>query len=143
MTSDKFDSSSLPDALGPILEAFLARLRDGDRPSIQEYARRYPDQAAEILELFPQLIQMEQVGNELSPASRDASGSARSIPDQVAGSRPTEESGVPVLGLLGDYKILGKVGEGGMGIVYEAERVALRSRVALKVIHSKFRSRAD
>ena len=47
MTVDSFDSSSLPDALGPILESFLGRLRRGERPSIKEYADRYPDHAAE------------------------------------------------------------------------------------------------
>lgn len=62
MTVDSFDSSSLPDALGPILESFLGRLRRGERPSIKEYADRYPDHAAEIAELVPPLVEMEQAG---------------------------------------------------------------------------------
>ena len=44
----------------------------------------------------------------------------------------------PLLSALGDYRIIREIGGGGMGIVYEAEREALHSRVALKVMHPKF-----
>jgi eukaryotic-like serine/threonine-protein kinase len=41
---------------------------------------------------------------------------------------------------LGDYRILRVIGEGGMGVVYEAEHESLKSRVALKVMHPRFRT---
>lgn len=39
---------------------------------------------------------------------------------------------------IGNYRILGKIGEGGMGSVYEAEQENPRRRVALKVIRAGF-----
>ena len=41
---------------------------------------------------------------------------------------------------LGDYRILRFIGEGGMGVVYEAVRESLKNRVALKVMHPRFRA---
>jgi tRNA A-37 threonylcarbamoyl transferase component Bud32 len=51
----------------------------------------------------------------------------------------------PLIGsVLGDrYKILRRVGEGGMGIVYEAEHIVIEKHVALKVLREDFGSRPD
>jgi len=49
--SDRAPSSGR-DPLGPILESFLARFRQGERPSLTEYIGRYPALADEIRELF-------------------------------------------------------------------------------------------
>jgi serine/threonine protein kinase len=51
----------------------------------------------------------------------------------------------PLVGQLlgGRYKILRKIGEGGMGIVYEAEHVMIEKRVGLKVLREDFSSRED
>jgi serine/threonine protein kinase len=143
---DADSSSSRPDTLGQILDSFVDRLRHGERPSIREYAQRYPDHADEILELFPPIIEVEQaglVGQEPhgSRAGREGSRGTGPLGEPVRSDGPTTTSAP--LTLLGDYRILRAIGEGGMGVVYEAERVALRSRVALKVIHTRFRGRGE
>ncbi|MEM9193027.1 MAG: serine/threonine-protein kinase [Myxococcota bacterium] len=45
---------------------------------------------------------------------------------------------------LGDrYKIIGQIGEGGMGIVYEAMHVVIEKKVALKVLRDDFSKRPE
>jgi serine/threonine protein kinase len=73
-------------------------------------------------------------GARLSP-KHDSAGQAqhrRSESDPLIGQ---------VLG--GRYKIIRKIGEGGMGIVYEAEHVMIEKRVGLKVLREDFSSRED
>jgi tRNA A-37 threonylcarbamoyl transferase component Bud32 len=56
-----------------------------------------------------------------------------------------EEAEDPNIGrILGErYKILRQIGEGGMGLVYEAEHVAIEKRVALKILRDDFSSRSE
>jgi serine/threonine-protein kinase len=63
---------------------------------------------------------------------------------QSAGSAPHLPQD-PLIGttLAERYRIIRKIGEGGMGIVYEAEHVLIEKRVGLKVLREDFSSRLD
>jgi serine/threonine protein kinase/WD40 repeat protein len=103
--------------LDGLAEEFAGRYRNGERPSLKEYTDRYPELADDIRRLFPALVKIEQ-----AEQLRHAPPEAPVPPD------------VPALSQVGDFRILRRIGRGGMGVVYEAEHAALGRRVALKVL---------
>jgi hypothetical protein len=90
-----------------LAEDFAERYRRGERPSLQDYIDRLPEMADEIREMFPALVEVEQI-----------EGDAR---DQAL--QPPRA--VPRVTQIGDFRIVREVGRGGMGVVYEAEQISL------------------
>jgi hypothetical protein len=63
------NNPSATDPLGQIADEFVEAFRQGKRPSVEEFARRYPEHANEIREMLPALVLMEQ-----AKSADDASG---------------------------------------------------------------------
>ncbi len=114
-----------------VAESFLARYRAGERPSVLDYATRHPELADQIRRLLPALVMIER---DLSIEPEPGLGPAEE-PDRP-GAIPGESR------RLGDYRILREIGRGGMGLVYEAEQISLKRRVALKVLPPRSRGTA-
>ncbi|HNQ87978.1 MAG TPA: protein kinase [Verrucomicrobiota bacterium] len=96
---------------------YMERLRQGEQPSVEDYATQHPALAEEIRELFPTIVVTERL------KARQARSS---------GGRAT--LGPARLERLGDFRIIREIGRGGMSVVFEAEQESLGRRVAVKVL---------
>ncbi len=113
---------STADPFGAIADEFVEAFRQGQLPSVEEFARRYPEHADEIREILPALVLMEKAKSADGPPGQRGQARARAAE--------------PPLQQLGDYQLLREVGRGGMGVVYEARQLSLGRHVAIKVLPS-------
>src|SRR5262245_19936904 len=128
----------LYDALLGYVEAAEA----GAAPDRQAFLAAHPDLAAEIAAFLTDYDRLQRVGAGLRQGDAPWPGPAPVRPPPLAagGPRPAAAAEAPAdaatgaLGQLGDYRLIREIGRGGMGIVYEAEQISLRRRVALKVL---------
>ena len=96
-----------------IIDSFSERLERGEFPSIKEYTDKYPQLATQIAAALPALVVLNRV-------------------DQKPDRKLAFDDSIPEI--IGDYQIIQEVGRGGMGIVFEAQHLTMRRRVALKVL---------
>ncbi len=100
--------------LGQVVEEFFECVDQGKWPDMSDYLRRYPEIADQLKVVIPAMLATERAAHRSERLS---------IRDTVS----TEKR-------LGDFQILRQIGRGGMGIVYEAEQISMKRRVALKVL---------
>jgi protein kinase-like protein len=105
--------------LGELAEEFTQRVRQGQLPQVEDYARRHPELAERIRKLFPTLMFLEGMAGKV---------------ERLEASHGTGFAGLSPGSTFGMFRIVGELGRGGMGIVYEAIHVPLDKRVALKIL---------
>jgi serine/threonine protein kinase len=103
------------------LEVLLAgRILDGERVDLQAAGGELGRDARRGLERLQQLVR--------AMAPQPDTGPTEVTPTEPASSRRSDDR------FIGDFRLVRMLGEGGMGVVYEAEQQHPRRPVALKVI---------
>src|SRR6516162_8470085 len=121
---------SAADPFGPIADEFVEALRQGKRPSVEEFARRYPAHADGLRDMLPALLLMEK-----AKSVADAPGQ----PGQARASA----AAAPLPGQIGRYRVERLLGQGGFGLVYLAHDDQLQRLVAIKVPHARLLARPE
>ncbi len=115
------DSDSRDMRLVDVLDRYERALKQGMAPPIEPLLLEHPDLADELRDALETLRCLWI--NKQSAARKDAEVVAAH--DWFDGS----DSNV-----IGDYRLIREIGRGGMGVVYEAEELLLKRRVALKLL---------
>lgn len=95
-----------------IVSQFLDECQKGLSPQVADYQKRYPQYSQRLAQVLPLSQELEKLHTK---------------PEIPA----TQEQ-------LDDYRLLTKIGAGGMGVVYEALQVSLNRRVAVKLLSRSF-----
>jgi serine/threonine protein kinase len=101
---------------------YLGELESGRRPDRAAFVARFADIRTELEPYLEALDLFHAAGPLVSSAAGRATPQAAAAEESL----PAEP--------LGDFRIVRKIGHGGMGTVYEAVQLSLGRRVALKVL---------
>jgi WD40 repeat protein/tRNA A-37 threonylcarbamoyl transferase component Bud32 len=110
MTADQ--NLSFATGLAHLVDVLSQRLQDGEPLELSNVLRAHPEHAEELRKILPALGAL----------------------NDYTSHQGNPNSAAPPLQPLGDFRLLREVGRGGMGVVYEAEQLSLRRKVALKVL---------
>ena len=120
-------SAESPDErLNEILLAYVETCEAGGEPDRHEILAAHPDLRDDLELFFEGRDRLDRLGGLVRSRSP-------LDPFDLSG-RLAESTADTEKARLGDFRILREVGRGGMGIVYEAEQISLRRRVAIKVL---------
>jgi serine/threonine protein kinase/sugar lactone lactonase YvrE len=103
--------------MAELLEEIYQRVEAGESVDVRQYAEKYPQLSSQLEQLIPAMA-------VLGEFSQSAHGLHRVV-HPTPSSHPTQ---------LGDFRLVRQIGQGGMGVVFEAEQLSLSRRVALKVL---------
>lgn len=99
--------------LAELADAFLERVRSGERVSVEEFAAEHAELADDLREIIPVMLDVEGLGRTTQP------------PAPALAHYPER---------LGDYHLLARIGSGGMGTVFRARQESLHREVAVKIL---------
>ncbi len=99
--------------LDELLDLYQKNCREGKVVAPEVFARQYPDWEQELLELLPAIQAMEMLGQTVA------------LPPLTNIVYPES---------LGEFKILQRLGSGGMGTVFKAIQQSLNRVVAIKIL---------
>lgn len=114
-TSAQIDNG--PVALSELVDLVCQKIQEGAEVDIGQLEREFPGYADKVAGMVRILKDLHTFDLSLTG---DRPGSSVQPADMI--------------GRLGDFRLLGPIGRGGMGIVYEAAQVSIDRRVALKVL---------
>lgn len=109
-----------------LLVELECRVGRNEQPSREDYLREFP-QFAELIEAAPfSDVSMEGFDSAGQTINGNLNGTVRNLSPNQSALPPNE--------LIGGFVLIREIGRGGMGVVYEAQQLSLRRRVALKVL---------
>src|SRR4051812_17799267 len=123
--STPHDPTISHDSLDAVIAGYMLAVEAGNVPDRQELVAKHPDHAEALQTFFADLDRMDRVA---SPLRMDDGLEA------TGGLDGNGQGELPTVRYFGDYELLEKVAEGGMGVVYKARQASLNRVVALKMI---------
>jgi eukaryotic-like serine/threonine-protein kinase len=117
--------------LAGILAGLVEQARSGNPPDLEATARAHPELAAELRQLWA----VAALADDFVSAHGSQNGALAGFPVTLAGASPGHVGDLAALPAeFGDYELLERIGEGGMGVVFRARQKSLGRIVALKMI---------
>jgi hypothetical protein len=142
------DEPPLPqpaDEIEVLVTQFLAQLRGGEHPDRQALVRAHPHLGARLdgrLALAELTYRVGLAPKEDQPAVDPTVETPTVLPDPAATRMPSVAAGDRAAPWPShpsnppDYEIVAEIGQGGMGVVYQANQKSLHRVVALKMLRA-------